>query len=146
MAEFKRILVAIDFSDISLEALGCAVDLATRLDAEISLLHVVQAHASELPDGGLDDAEASIERALAAATAQLGELADARLKGKLAYECTVCPGQPAAEINRTCETGSADLIVIGTHGRSGLAHLIMGSVAEDVLRHAKVPVLVVRGR
>ncbi|HSD11680.1 MAG TPA: universal stress protein [Candidatus Binatia bacterium] len=69
----------------------------------------------------------------------------ARIDASSPVESFLCEGSPAEEILATARAWNADLIIIGSHGRTGLARIVMGSVAEQVVRHAPIPVLVVRG-
>ena len=146
MPEISKILCPVDFSETSRRALETAVDLAARLDAKVRVIHVYQWPASALPNGVLetpDDFEAVLEE-------RLGKQLDAFV-GESAVEgadltTNICEGVPYAEITAVAEEMGADLIVIGTHGRTGLAHFLLGSVAERVLRTSEIPVLTVRKR
>jgi len=138
----ERILVPIDFSDCSLDALEYAVLVARRAGASVRLLHVLEPvsygldftlpHATksgrqrELMNKRLTD--------LAAAISDSSVKADVQLRG----------GLPPDSILDAARTVPADLIVMGTHGRRGLSHMVSGSVAEAVLRKAVCPVLTVR--
>ena len=135
------VLVAIDFSDGSDEALAQAIDLAKQTGATLDILHVVEFGAEVFPyglsyfedRGGLIahlDRELSRRADMAAAT---GVTARTRLR----------EGSAAREILEHAREIGADLVVVGTHGRTGLAHALLGSVAERVVRHARVPVLTI---
>jgi universal stress protein A len=143
MAEWKKILCAIDFSDLSRAALAEAAALARRLDAELALVHVYEppppvALDVVVPTEGLfETAAADIESRLASWTTDAQTLAGRPVRG------VVRVGTPATEIVHCAAEDRADLVVVGTHGRSGLKHLVLGSVAERVLREAACPVLVV---
>ena len=130
----ERILVATDFSLCSLSALEYAEELARRLDAELVLLHAegLSVAGSEMADL----THAGAERELARATKQLRA-------NRLKARSLLRPGAPAEEILKAAETEGASLIVMGTHGRKGVAHMVMGSVAERVVRSAPCPVLTV---
>jgi nucleotide-binding universal stress UspA family protein len=133
----ERILVATDLSLCSLTALEYAEELARRFDAELLLLH-----ADEVPLTGSEMAgvtHAVAERELARTIQQLR---DDDLKARSLLR----PGAPAEEILRAAETRAASLIVMGIHGRKGVAHMPMGSVAERVVRSAPCPVLTVGRR
>jgi nucleotide-binding universal stress UspA family protein len=143
---FKQILVPTDFSNASRTALEYAIDLATRYGASIHLLHVVDepAYVTTYPDGyfaGLpelrqqlvDDANRQL-----ALTAQICEVANVPFNTQLAT------GRPAPTVVQHAADSDADVIVMGTHGRGGLEHFILGSVAERVVRTAPCPVLTVR--
>jgi nucleotide-binding universal stress UspA family protein len=130
----ERILVATDFSFCSLSALGHAEELARELDAELLLLHV-----EGVPVAGskmADVTHAAAERELARTTGQLRNH-HLKVRGLLRM------GAPDEEILNAAETEHASLIVMGTHGRKGVAHMVMGSVAERVVRSAPCPVLTV---
>jgi nucleotide-binding universal stress UspA family protein len=141
---FSRILVASDFSDSSREALELALVIAEKFGSELTLLHCW-----ELPNysyaAGLNlpvDALATIERAAAARL----EEATAQLKLRLpAAKSVLRPGVPWQEVLAAAAEWQADLIVMGTHGRQGIERALLGSVAEKVVRMARIPVLTVHG-
>jgi universal stress protein A len=135
--DIKRILVPIDFSEDSLHALGSARDLARRFDSELLLLHVIA------PIDLITVSEVFEEqrRAGDAALTRIG--ADLRAAGQR-FRVMVEAGVPARVIVDAAKRNGADLIVLGTHGRTGLAHMLIGSVAEKVVRTASCPVLAVR--
>lgn len=129
-----RILVPTDFSPCSLHALRHAEEMARRFGAELTLLHVSDPlSGSDLPGAGELSGRREIDRALV-----LLRERDYRVRGVLRR------GHPADEIVQAAAAERADLIVIGTHGRTGLKHALMGSVAEGVVRKAPCPVLTVR--
>jgi nucleotide-binding universal stress UspA family protein len=141
----KRIVVATDFSAVSDRAVEVTRRLATRFDAGVRLLHVEPplplprgSLAAQLWDGS--DPGAAYERE------SIALLATARarfLDGVASVETRCVHGDSVGEA--ICEAASdADLCVVGTHGRAGLAHLVLGSVAEQVIRHAPCSVLTVR--
>lgn len=140
-----RIVCGIDFSDTSRAALDEAAKLTRLLGAELHVVHAYGLPMVALPiDGGMVTGP---ERAVEVASA-----ADEQLRSWL----KACPdvdavrhvvvGMPADEVLRVADEVDAAYLVVGTHGRSGLAHLLMGSVAENVMRHARIPVLVARRR
>jgi universal stress protein A len=143
----KRILVPIDFSDSSLRALSAAQDFARAFGAEVLVLHVVEPIYYATPaDMYVTSPNLSLmldeQRHLA--QQQLARIA-AGLKGKGQRHRTILKtGTPAQLITDTAEETKADLIVMSTHGRSGLAHILLGSVTERVVRHASCPVLTIR--
>jgi universal stress protein A len=146
MPEIRRILVPTDFSPHSNEATAWAADLAGRYGASIMLVHVYQPVSMILPEGfvlkSADEIATllhSLDSALAEARAQL-----ARIAPGVAIDSALLQGSPFAEIVRHAREGGYDLIVIGTHGRTGLRHALLGSVAEKVVRKAPCPVLTVR--
>ncbi len=140
MIELKRILVPTDFSEYSAEAIGYACTLADKFKSELHLLHVLEVHVSSTPvfGGGL---------ALNPRTKESNEAAENALKRLVSERTAVratAEGPPFLEILRYAKDNDIDLIVMGTHGRSGLAHVMIGSVAERVVRKASCPVMTVR--
>jgi nucleotide-binding universal stress UspA family protein len=146
MPGIKRMLVPTDFSPTSDMAFNYAVDLAAREGSSLQALHVIDdgSLATAYPDGFYVE--------LPGLRAQLTEEAERRLDEMVA-RCTargvtatkaVKVGRPAPLIVDTATTCGTDLIVMATHGRTGFAHLMLGSVAERVLRVAPCPVLTVR--
>jgi universal stress protein A len=146
MITVRRILVPTDFSDNSARAVRYAAELADKFQAELVLLHVVQDLALVLPDAVMPtplptaDLDQLMESAKAGLRAQIGALNLDRLNPR----AEVRFGSPAGEIDAAAKDLGADLICVSTHGRTGLAHLLLGSVAEKIVRHAPCPVLVVR--
>jgi nucleotide-binding universal stress UspA family protein len=138
-----NIVVATDFSDIAHHALDEAIDLAKRSHGKITLVHSFEIPIYGFPDGLLvapADVTASIQ---AGASKQL-EMAVGSQKG---HGVSIVPvlrmGTPWDEINSVAAETGAGLIVVGSHGRRGIARALLGSVAERVLRTAQLPVLVV---
>jgi nucleotide-binding universal stress UspA family protein len=124
-----RILVPTDFSPLSTLALEHAIALASLCRSSIHLMHV-QADTRGHANGE--------ERLLAGLVSRCQAEA-------IVVTSQVCAGQPAAAIVNAAADRAVDLIVLGTHGRQGVAHLMLGSVAEQVVRTAPCPVLTVRG-
>jgi len=145
-----KILAANDFSDDSTRALGYAEELARKFGAEIVVLHVDQPLAPVMLapefgpsiDTGVMSRIAEEQRLLAQKELDkiVGRLRDGGLKARSLLRV----GAPFLEIINAAQTENADLIVMGTHGRSGLAHVLLGSVAERVVQKAACPVLTVR--
>jgi universal stress protein A len=149
VATFTKILAATDFSDDSNYALEYAEELARRFSAEILVMHVDQplspVMVSELSPGldvGAMNRVAEEQRLLALRELDLitARLRDAGLKSRSMLRV----GAPFLEIVTAAHSDGVDLVVLGTHGRSGLAHVLMGSVAERVVRKAHCPVLTIR--
>jgi len=142
MSTQKSILVATDFSACSDKGLHYAFELAGALDAQVHLVHVYSLQgmleASAPTHEAIEDAEAFAERKLREAAQPFG--ACGRVGAVRAYM-----GEPAHAILSAAADLDADLIVVGTHGRRGLRRLVLGSVAESVVRQAACPVIVVRG-
>jgi universal stress protein A len=138
-------LIAVDFSEPSRMALVWAFDYATRAPCEVHLVHVVENRVGEAFRGHQVD---RVSKELAEVTREVDEelkrmLPDPDERAMLGRIVRhVAYGKPATEILAIAERLGADLIVIGTHGRGGLAQLVLGSVAEKVVRHAPCPVLV----
>ena len=148
MSRFRRILHATDFSTASAPAFAEALALARQERAELRLVHVMTPPAMFLEDSYLSartfrELQSQARRAVEDRLARL--LARARRAGVRAG-ADVREGLPADEIVRAARRRRADLIVVGTHGRSGFARAILGSVAARVVTLARCPVLTVRGR
>jgi nucleotide-binding universal stress UspA family protein len=139
-----HILVPIDFSTYAEQALDYAITLGKQLQARVTLLHVIQPPLVAGADMGAWPSQTYIEELEAAITSDLeGYLARVTTAG-LQGEMVVVHGTPFQEIINTAKARQVDLIVMGTHGRTGLTHVLLGSVAERVVRQAPCPVLVVR--
>lgn len=150
MAQIRKILVPIDFSDSSRAALEYAAGLARPFAATIDLLHVWQAPAfigaMTVPEVPATEA-AMVELVKKNAEEVCARFAsDAERRGLPVREARCEPGVPAHTIVQVAKDGKYDLVVVGTHGRTGLSHVLMGSVAEVVVRHAPCPVLSVRAK
>ncbi len=133
---FKKILCPIQFDDNSIAALDQACELAHESDATLYVMNVVFLPLANLEPRPLLSEEPS--------RLALEKLARAHLHGKVGYKLLVRTGKPAEVINQTAEELGVDLIVMATHGRTGVSHLFLGSVAEQVVRTAKPPVLTIR--
>jgi nucleotide-binding universal stress UspA family protein len=144
MLPFKRILCPLDFSGPSYEALKDAVEVATHFGASLCLLHVVPVLAVPVDPNFGYGVEQYTEVHLADAERKLGEIAAQRVPPGLKCQTRVRLGEAAGEIVRAAEDEGADLIVIATHGLTGWRHLVFGSVAENVVRQAHCPALVIR--
>jgi len=139
----KRILVPIDFSDCSKKALQYAIPLAKQHEAALTLLYVVPTNYPGGEYGAID--YAAIEGAMRVSAKQgLSKLVEDEVREEIPADQLVREGSPAGEILNAARSMPADLIVLSTHGRTGLKHALLGSVAEDVVRRAPCPVLVVR--
>ncbi len=145
MSAYERILAPVDFSPSSDHALDAALDLAARLGARVFVLHVVHI---PIPGGGVYgqefSPEALIEKGREQAMRQLGALIAAQAPRAVPMEALVRVGTPFVEIIAAAREIGADLIVIGSHGRTGLAHALIGSVTEKVVRESPCPVLAIR--
>lgn len=137
---FKKILCPVDFDDNSMAALDTAAELARDNDALLYLMHVIFVPVTA-PAFPLEPyASVSAEPA----KLHLEKIARERLGRKVRHEIVVKIGTPADQISAAAEDLDVDLIVMATHGRSGVAHLFLGSVAEKVIRSAGRSVLTVR--
>ena len=147
MMTAQRFLVPLDFSADANEALAYAIGLASKLGARVTLLHVLQSP----PWGGVDmdvtfphaysrfiqHLEAEVEHNMQACLERV-------TAGELEGEVVVVHGVPFQEILETAKNQQVDLIIMGTHGRTGLHHMLLGSVTEKVVRLAPCPVLTVK--
>lgn len=141
---FKSILCPIDGSNPSLQALHVAARLAAEQGASLTICEVVDAgKASAIAFGEaamsaalLDELEAEARSSLDVACASVREVISARV--------ATIVSDPVNGILDTCATNACDLIVMGSHGRSGIPRALIGSIAEGVVRHACVPVMVIR--
>ncbi len=149
MKPIKRILVATDFSDCSREAVDYALSFAERVGAEVDIVHVVErpvyfevgvAHSLQLRH--------NVEqwlRELKQEAANRLEALVTEVRGRYpGVRSALRDGTPVDEILKAARDMAADVIVIGTHGRTGLPHVLLGSVAERVVRGAECAVLTVR--
>ena len=141
----QKIVVPIDFSDASTRAAQYAAALARRLEASLHLVHVLEPpdlagtpleQYGRTPAGFLDQIYWEKRHQLVAIGADLER--DVTVTSEVRH------GRPADAIGQAVVDYGADLVIMSTHGRTGLSHLLMGSVAEQVIRSARCPVLVVR--
>ncbi len=145
MSTYSKILIPIDFSEYSQEALRQACDLGRRFDSELHLIHVLH---SVTPAGKTTTEFRPLHESIVAgwkeeAEQKLDKLPDASM-GPKRVDRKVIFGNPALEIVNYADAHGIDLIVMGTHGRTGFKAWMAGSVAERVVRFAHCPVLVVR--
>jgi nucleotide-binding universal stress UspA family protein len=139
----RTILVPVDFSTPGREALEYAVAFAAQFQAKLLVLHVLEIPyvGSGLGEIELPPVEAEIREPVAE---NLAKLVAERVGNRVPAETLMRTGQPWFEITEAAREQAADLVIIGTHGYTGLKHVLMGSTAERVVRHAPCPVLVVR--
>lgn len=145
---FQRILAPIDFSPASSAAVQYAAELAKSFGAKVHVLHAWEAPVYLRPDLTVwsgevsatlgDQIRHSAEQAMREFFAKMG------LESNEAFTNEVRQGTPYKTILAVAEEGKFDLVVMGTHGRTGLSHTLLGSVAEKVVRHSTCPVLTVR--
>ncbi len=147
MAEIKSILFATDFSENSKWALTYALSFARKYEARLFILHVIQPPSyplgmyAEISFDAMDEFSRSMAEA---AGKEMKRLRETELGDFQNYEILMITGTPFLEIIKTARGKKADLIVLGTHGRTGLDHVLFGSTAEKVVRQAPCPVLSVR--
>jgi nucleotide-binding universal stress UspA family protein len=137
----KKVLLATDFSDGSDEALDEAIEIAKPSTAEIEILHVIEL-AEEFPFG-TTYFDADYGALYTSVDLRLSQRAERVRKAGLPCTTKIREGAAVPEITQRGRDIGADLIVVGTHGRTGLAHAMLGSVAERVVRRASCPVLTV---
>jgi universal stress protein A len=141
----KRILLPTDLSSYAATATQYACELATKFDAELHLLHTLEVHLASTPGFAMGLALPQyVQESRAAAEKALTGVLDPQWSAGRKVVRAVVEGSPREEIIRYARTQEIDLIVLATHGRSGLAHVLIGSVAESVVRTAPCPVLTVR--
>jgi nucleotide-binding universal stress UspA family protein len=146
MIDLHRILVPTDFSKHAQNALTYAAAFADKFGADLYLLHVVQDLAMFLPEPvtGAPALVPPLNQLTGVVRTALDRLIAENHLAERSVHAEVCEGTPFYEIIRFAREKDIDLIVMATHGRSGLAHVLLGSVAEKVVRKAPCPVLTVR--
>lgn len=143
MKAIERIVVGTDFSEIGEKALDEAVDLAAQLGASITLVHAYEIPTYSFPDGFAYGTASMTEAIAAAGLKRLAAAVERRKDRGITIRTLLKVGAPWEEISAVAEEEGADLIVVGTHGRKGLARALLGSVAESVIRTATRPVVAV---
>ncbi|MBX3232528.1 MAG: universal stress protein [Labilithrix sp.] len=143
MRRIEMILVPIDFGPPSDHALDFAVDLAESLDAKVHVISAFQLPIVGFPDGVLVASADVATRLVQSTEAALKRAAERHRDRKVVLTTHIEQGDPREVILSVAKDVRADLIVMGTHGRKGLARALVGSVAEAVLRTAEVPVVTV---
>ena len=137
----KNILVPVDFSSYSKSTIDYAAMIAERFAATLVLLHVIESFPYSVTDTlQLVEHRRALETL---AKSLLGNLSDGLRTRRLAVKTHLVWGNPSREILAKARREKADLIVMGTHGRSGLPHFVLGSVAEKTVRLSRIPVLTV---
>lgn len=142
---YKKILIATDGSEFTKNAVDYGIDLAKNTGAKLYAIYVVDtaAFASIPMDAAWESMYEILKQEGDEATRYVANRAEAE---GLEVERLTVEGHPAEEIIKYAEKNSANLIVMGTLGKSGLDRFLLGSVAEKVVRNSKIPVLVVRGK
>lgn len=142
--KLKRVLVPVDFSDCSKKALAYAVPFAKQFGAEIVIIYVVQPY-PPVPEMTSVDFDAILTQARKGGEGELAKLRES-ITDDVTIKTVLRVGRPDSEIVRAADELNADLILLSTHGRTGLGRVFLGSVAEHVTRYAHCPVLTVRER
>ena len=141
----QKILVPVDFSNCSKKAVQYAIPFAKQFHAAIHFVYVVPIH-FHYSDNAIECDTAAITRLQAEAGHKLADLIHEIVPNDVTVDADIRSGVEAAEIVDVAKKSGTDLIILSTHGRTGRAHSLVGSVAEDVVRMAPCPVLVVRER
>ena len=141
----KKVLVPVDFSDYSKSSLRYAVNFAKHFNAEIFLVYVVEpiVYPPDFSMGQIAIPSVDIEMDKRAAE-ELKNLAQKEIPPNLISKTIVKTGKPFVEIIETAASENVDLIIIATHGHTGIEHVLFGSTAEKVVRKAPCPVLTLR--
>ena len=145
MISFGVIVVPTDFSDHSLRALPYALGLAEKYGAKVKILYVNEPalQVSDMAWVGVDDRALKDEH-VSEARKNMENIIRDQIPPEMAVETQVRSGDAVEEIIHFAEDVGADLIVMATHGRGGLSHILMGSTAEQVIRKASCPVLTLK--
>ena len=143
---FARILCPVDFSDLSAQGLRYAAKIARSCGGRITALYAdLFMPPPYFTESSMEELQRQLGKAREQAEAHLARFAAAATSSLEGVNIQIEEALPADAIHRAAEANGADLIVMGTHGRSGVNRLMLGSVAERVLRQTRVPVLAVRG-
>jgi len=137
--QLKNILVPVDFSELSLKSLQYAIPLAQQFGAKLTLLYVLEplAYSPEFPYGAPLPPDPAVE-----IRRELTELCRSRIPAEVSADTAVCEDFAHSGVVETARDMCADLIIMTTHGRTGISHLLMGSTVEKIVRQAPCPVLV----
>ncbi len=144
MTEVKKILFPYDLSENAGKIIPYVLSVSENYDSTIYLLHVV--HDLQrwgnvyIPHPSMDVFQ---KEALEGAEKAMDRACEEQLEGRTNIERRIVSGDPATEILKTIESEDIDLVIMGTHGRKGLEHIVIGSVAENVVRKSPVPVMTV---
>ena len=148
---FKKILCPIDFSNHAHEALKMAVLMAEKYEAELSVIHIVDPVPVGMPQAGVAPVNPKVfnisnyeKNMQKVAKEQLDDICQKEISSTVHYDQSISVGHAGEAITEFAEEKGVDLIVLSTHGRTGLKRLLLGSTAEYVIRHASKPVLTVR--
>lgn len=143
--KIRRILFPTDFSPYSIGVLGFAVDFALKFKASLVIHHVVEdLPLTQHPTVSIHSVDEILDAAEKRARKKLREKFEKMIRRRVPVSYLVTRGTPFLEIIRVAKKKKADLILLATHGRTGLSHILMGSTAERVVRKSFCPVLTVR--
>lgn len=145
MAVFAEVIVPTDFSEHSLRALDYAVEIADKFSSHLTILYVIEPllQAADVSWTKVDFEELN-QSHKEAAEKQLQQLTEERIPKRIHADTAILFGKPFVEIVKQARDDNADLIVMATHGRGAISHILMGSTAEKVVRKAPCPVLTVK--
>lgn len=142
--QFKKVLVPVDFSKSSQASVQFAVELARRHDSQLILLNVIEPMIYPASDGFTNFAVVPVSVPRSAVRAKLKRWKETEVPPGMKVDTKLRIGQAYKEIVEAARQMEVDLIIISTHGYSGLKHILVGSTAERVVRHATCPVLTLR--
>ena len=145
MLTIKHVLVPIDFTETSERALDFAMELAQKFGADITVMHAYQIPVYGFPDGAFITGADVAAQISSAAQERLNAAVAARKDKGVQLSAILRDGVAWEEVDSIAKETKADLIVIGTHGRRGLARALLGSVAENIIRTTPLPVLTIHG-
>ncbi|MDY6954430.1 MAG: universal stress protein [Thermodesulfobacteriota bacterium] len=147
MTDIKKILFPYDLSESGGEIVPYLLSVAEAYNSEVYLLHVVDDLGkwgkAYIPHPSMDAFQAEASKA---AETAMDDICEKELKGYSKLERRVVSGDPIGEILKTIASEDIDLVIMGTHGRRGLEHMLMGSVAENVVKRSSVPVMTIHSR
>jgi len=143
--DIKKVLVPIDFSDYSKSALKYAADFAQKFNAEMILIYVVEPviYPPDFSMGQIAIPSINTEWDMKAKE-ELDKLADTEISNSITVKTIIKTGKPFIEVIETASEEDVDIIIIASHGHSGMEHILFGSTAEKVVRKAPCPVLTLR--
>lgn len=144
MKTFRRILLSTDFSETAACATEMAIMMAKTFNATLDVLHVMESEIPMISDGMVYLPPNYFEELEKQAAEKLEDVIPREDRDKMAVTLALRSGSPFVEIIRYAREQKMDLIVMGTHGRGAVAHVLMGNVAEKVVRKANCPVLTVK--
>jgi len=145
MVAFKKIVVTTDFSEYSLRAIDYGVEIAAKFESELTVAYVVEPllQAADLTWTTVDFEEVNKAHS-EMAERELKRIVEERIPRGIRCDTVLLVGKPFVEILKYAKNEKVDLLVMATHGRGAISHLLMGSTAEKVVRKASCPVLTVK--